>query len=158
MEECVEENQQQSDHHSFGTVRDEERLARFVWRSDHLAGDGELAPAAFPVQDLLEHSRGGLSVARLEHMTGEEVRRRVDALVDSTSAHRTKGLAVAEAKGIRAIRKSGVRQLCVIDDGLPDFQAHAVTRLANHQSMSRSSVRRVRERLMHTFAFQPSNQ
>ena len=121
MEECVEENQQQSDHHAFGTVRDEERLARFVWRSDHLAADGELAPAAFPVQDLLEQNRGGLT------------------------------------KGVRAIRKGGARLLCVVDDGLPDFQAHAVTRLADHQYMSRSSVRRVRKQLMHTFAFQPSN-
>ena len=57
IEECIEESKQQSPH-SPGTVGDEERLARFIWRSDHLAQDGELAPAAFPVQDFLDTSRG----------------------------------------------------------------------------------------------------
>ena len=156
MEECIEENERQSIH-SPSTVRDEERLARFVWRSEHLAEDGNLAPAAFPVQDFLEHHRGGLSVARLDHMTPVEVRRQMSALVARTNAKKAKGMAVAKTGAIRAMRnKSGDRVFCVIDAGLPDFRAHAATRLADHQSMNRSSVRRVRKQLMRSFAFQPS--
>lgn len=155
MEECIEENQQQSVH-SPGPVRDEERLARFVWRSEHLAEDGDLAPAAFPIQDFLEHRRGGLSVARLDHMAPVEIRRQVGALVARTNAKKAKGMAVAETRAIRAMRnKSGARVFCVIDAGLPDFRAHAAIRLADHQSMNRSSVRRVRKQLMRSFAFQP---
>ena len=156
MEECIEENQQQSVH-SPGIVRDEERLARFVWRSDHLAEGGALAPAAFSVQEFLDPSRGGLSVARLDHMTREEARKRVDAFVDSTSANQIKGIAVAETKIVRAIRKSNARIFCVLDDGQSDFRAHAVIRLADHLSPTLSSVRRVRRQLMHTFAFQPGD-
>ena len=149
MEECIEENQQQSPH-SPGTVRNEEKLARFVQRSDHLTEDGALAPAAFPVQDLLNPSRGGLSVARVDHMTREEVRRR-------TSANQIQDMAVAEAKAVRAIRENSARIFCVLDGGEPDFQAHAVVRLAAHLSLTPSSARRVRRQLMHTFAIQPSD-
>ena len=156
MEECIEEKQRQSVH-SPGIVRDEERLARFVWRSEHLAEDGNLAPAAFPVQDFLEHRRGGLSVARLDHMTPVELRRQMGILVTRTNAKKSKGMAVAEKRAVRAIRnKSGARVFCVIDAGLPDFQAHAATRLADHESMNRSSMRRVRKQLMRSFAFQPN--
>lgn len=155
MEECTEENEQQSSH-SPGTVRDEERLVRFIWRSDHLAEDGELAPAAFPVKDFLDCSRGGLSVARLNHMTTTELRRHAD-LIGSGSAKTVKGMAVAETRSIRAIRNDGARMFCVVDDGKPDFQAHAVTRLADSHGMNRSSVRRIRQQLMRSFSLQPSS-
>ena len=155
VKECIEEDEQQSSC-SPGTVRDEESLARFIYRSDHLADDGELAPAAFPVQDFLDRGRGGLSVARLDHMTPIDVQRHVVALVGSGNARATKGMAVAETRGIRAIRNDGARTFCVVDDGKPDFQAHAATRLADSHGMSRSSVRRVRRQLMRSFSFQPS--
>ena len=55
-EECTEELQQQRAC-SPGTVGDEENLARFVLHSDHVAPDGELAPAAFPVRDFMEQHK-----------------------------------------------------------------------------------------------------
>lgn len=155
MEECIEEKEQQSPH-SPGTVGDEERLARFIWRSEHLAEDGALAPAAFPVQDLLDPSRRGLSVARSYHMTPIEIRKHVRTLVGSGSDETTKGMAVAETMSVRAIRSDGARVFCVVDDGKLDFQAHAVMCLAHSHGMNRSSVRRVRQRLMRSFSFQPS--
>ena len=154
MEECIEEDEQQSSH-SPGTVRDEETLARFIWRSDHLAEDGELAPAAFPVQDFLDLSRGGLSVARLDHMTAVEIRRHA-ALVGDGNATTARGRAVAETKDIRAIRANDARVFCVLDDGQPDFPAHAATRLADMRGVSRSSARRVRNLLMRVFSYQSS--
>ena len=154
MGECSEEQEQQSPH-SPGTVRDEERLGRFIVRRDHLAEDGELAPAAFPVQDFLDHSRGGLSVARLDHMSAIDIRRRA-VLVGSGSANAVRGRAVAKTGPIRAIRTDGGRVFCVVDDGKPDFGAHAATRLADERGISKSSVRRARNQLMRLFSFQPS--
>lgn len=161
MEECVEENERQS-HHSPGVIRDEERLARFIWRREHVADDGKLAPAAFPVADLLDRGRGGLSVARLGHMMPSDVQRQIDAFVGrvgNEGAKTAKGMAVAETRDIRAIRTDSVRTFCVVDDGRPDFQAHAairLARLAECRGMTRSSVRRVRHQLMRFFSFQPS--
>lgn len=152
-EECIEERQRQRAC-SPGTVGDEENLARFVLRSDHVAPDGELAPAAFPAQDFMEQHRGGLSLARLDHMSMEEVRGRARALPDITTGKSTKRMAVAKTQAIRAIRSSGARLFCVVDDGLPEFHAHAVVRLADRQSASRSSVKRHRDRLMRAFALQ----
>lgn len=154
MEECIEENEQQSSY-SPGIVRDEERLARFISRREHLAGDGELAPAAFPVQDFLDRGRGGLSVARLVHMMPTDVQRHVHALAGSGSTKTAKGMAVAETRDVRTIRMAGARTFCVVDDGKPDFQAHASVHLATGQGMTQSSVRRVRKELMHSFSFQP---
>ena len=155
MEECSEEKEQQS-RHSPGTVGDEERLARFILRNDHLAEDGELAPAAFPTQDFLDHSRGSLSVGRLDHMTPNEIRR-PEALLGGDSGKTLKGMAVAETTGVRAIRTDGARAFCVVDDGTPSFHAHAAIRLAHQRGMSRSSVRRVRHKLMRVFSFRPSD-
>ena len=151
-EECIEERQQQSAY-SPGTVRDDESVARFVLRSEHFAPDGELAPAAFPVQDFLEPRRGGLSLARLGHMSREEVCQRAEASADGTNDRPTQGMAVAKTWAIRAIRsKSGARLFCVVDDGQRDFHAHAVAHLADRRSGSRSSARRARMLLMQAFA------
>ena len=155
MEECSEEKEQQS-RHSPGTVGDGERLARLIWRSEHFGADGKLVPAAFPTQDFLDHSRGGLSLARLDHMTHTEIRR-PDALLGGGSGKALKGMAVAETTGVRAIRTDGARAFCVVDDGTPAFRAHAAIRLAHQRGMSRSSVRRVRHKLMRVFSFRPSD-
>ena len=153
-EECIEELQEQSVY-SPGTVRDDESLARFVLRREHFAPDGELATAAFPVQDFLEPHRGGLSLARLGHMSREEVLQRAEASADGPSDRRATDVAVANTRAIRAIRsKSGARLFCVVDDGLPDFRAHAVARLADRRSASRSAARRARMLLMQAFALQ----
>ena len=150
-EECIEERRQQRAC-SPGTVDDEENLARFVLHSSHVAPDGELAPAAFSVQEFMEQRRGGPSLARLDHMSTEEVRGRVKALPDRTTGAPTKRMAVAKAQAIRAMRSGGARLFCVVDDGLPDYHAHAAVRLADRQSASRSSVRRERKILMRAFA------
>ena len=155
MEECSEENEQQSCH-SPGTVGDEESLARVIWRGDHLAEDGELAPAAFPTQDFLDRSRGGLSVARLEHMMAHESQW-LGALLGAGSGKRLKGMAVAGTDDVRAIRTDGARAFCVVDDGTADFRAHAAIRLARERRINRSSVRRVRHKLMQVFSFRPSD-
>ena len=152
MGECSEENEQQS-LYSPGTVGDEEPLARFIWRDDHLAEDGQLAPAAFSVKEFLDDSRGGLSVARLDYMTADEIQRPA-ALLGPERAKMVKGRAVAETTVVRAIRKEGLRVFCVVDDGKPNCHAHAATRLAEKRCMSRSAVRRVRAQLMRTFSFQ----
>ena len=150
-EECIEERRQQRAC-SPGTVDDEENVARFVLHSSHVAPDGELAPAAFSVQDFMEQHRGGLSLARLDHMSTEEVRRRAKALPDRTTGAPTKRMAVAKTQAIRAMRSSGARLFCVVDDGLPDFHAHAIAHLADRQLASPSSVRRDRKILMRAFA------
>ena len=150
-EECLEERKQQSVY-SPGTVRDDESLARFISRSEYIAQDGKLATAAFSVQDFLEPHRGGLSLARLGHMSRAEIRQRAEASADGTNDRPTKGMAVAETQAIRAIHSNGARLFCVVDDGLPDFRAHAVSHLADRRSASRSSARRARMLLMQTFA------
>ena len=63
-------------------------------------------------------------------------------------------MAVAKTQAIRTIRSNGTRLFCVLDDGLPEFHAHAVVHLADRQSASRSSVKRHRDRLMRAFALQ----
>lgn len=153
-EECIEERHQQS-LHSPGIIGDEENLARFVSRSEHIGPDGELAPTAFPTQDFLEPHRGGLSLARLRHMSGEEVRQRAEASAGGTIDRPIKDMAVAETRAIRAIRSKGARLFCVVDDGQPNFRAHAAARLADHQSANKSSVRRDRKLLMRAFVLQP---
>lgn len=152
-DECVEERQPQSVH-SPGTVRDDESLARFVSRSEHFAADGELATAAFPVKHFLEPHHGGLSLARLGHMSREEVRQRAEALADGTTRGSTRRMAVTKTQAIRAIRSSGARLFCVVDNGLPDFHAHAAAHLADRRSATRSSVRRDRMLLMQAFVLQ----
>ena len=149
-EECPEERRLQSVY-SPGTVRDDENLARFVSRSEHFAADGELAPAAFPVQDFLEPRRGGLSLARLGYMSKEEILQRA---VAGTSDKPTKRMAVAKAQAIRALRSKDTRLFCVVDDGLQDFRAHATTHLADGRRASQSSARRARMLLMQAFTLQ----
>ena len=152
-EECLEERRQQSVY-SPGTVRDDESLARFVSRSEHFAPDGELATAAFPVQDFLEPRRGGLSLARLGHMSREEVLQRAEASAGGTSDKPTNRMAVARTQTIRALRSKGARLFCVVDNGLLDFRAHAAAHLADGGPVSRSSVRRARMHLMQAFTLQ----
>lgn len=149
-EECLEERQQQSVH-SPGTVRDDEDLARFVSRSEHFAADGELAPAAFPVQDFLEPRRGGLSLARLGYMLREEILQRATVGMSDKPTNR---MAVAKVRALRALRSKGARLFCVVDDGLQDFRAHATTHLADDRLASQSSARRARMLLMQAFTLQ----
>ena len=153
-EECIEERHQQSVH-SPGTVRDDESLARFVSRREYLAPDGGLAPTAFSTQDFLEPHRGGLSLARLDHMSGEDIRRRAEGTADGTIGGPIKQMAVAQTEAIRAIRSNGARLFCVVDDGQPGFRAHAALHLADHQSANKSSVRRDRKLLVQAFVLQP---
>lgn len=152
-EECPEERRQQSVH-SPGTVSDDEDLARFVSRSEYIGPDGGLATAAFTVQDFLEPHRGGLSLARLDGMSKEEIRQRAEASADGTIGGQTNRMAVAKTLAIRAICSKGARLFCVVDDGLPDFRAHATTHLADGRRVNRSSARRARRLLMQAFTLQ----
>ena len=150
--ECLEEQTPQSED-SPGIVCDGERLGRFIYRTDHVAADGALAPAALPSQDLLEPCRQGLSLARIDHMDPVEIRRRAKQFDTNSEANEHPTLAIARAHDIRCLRtESGRRSFCVIDDARPDFKAHALVRPADRAAHSRSSIKRLRRKLLELFA------
>ena len=61
--ECHEELSAQSDS-PYGMVTDSESLGRMIYRTDQIKNES-LTPAAFPIKDLTDPNRGGMSVARL---------------------------------------------------------------------------------------------
>ena len=147
-EECPEEKRTQSAY-SPGTVRDGEALARFIYRDDHIGDDGLLAPAALPVKDLLEPDRRGLSVARSQHMTMEELGARAGKLQSGTQVAR---YGAAQAGAVRETTADDTsRAFCVVDAGERDFPAHALIRLDNPKVWTPSSVRRLRRALLRIF-------
>ena len=131
-------------------MQDDEALARFIYRDDHIGADGLLAPPALSVQDLLEPERRGLSVARSQHMTSDELIVRVKALQSDAQPAR---YGKAQAAAVRAVTTAAVsRAFCVVDDGKSGFPAHALIRLDNPKAWTPSSVRRLRNRLLRVFA------
>ncbi len=109
--------------------------------------DGHLAPAAFPIRDMMDAQRRGVSVARLDHMTSEDIQQRLVA-----PARRFTGCAVTVTRLLRALRSpDGRRSICVVDDAQVGFDAHALVRLAYREGNDKASVRRLRERLLAQF-------
>ena len=137
-----------------GRVLDGEELGRFVFRDDHLTEDGRLTPAALPTSDLLDPQREGLSVGRLIHLTACDIRRLAAAHVHRAPTNRFRGFGVVATADVRNLRtQDGRRELCVVDDARPEFTAHALVQLANPGAYRKSSVRRLRRRLLDLLAF-----
>ena len=137
-----------------GPVLGHEELGRFLYRPDHLAPDGLLAPAALPTRDLLEPTREGLSVGRLLHLTPQDIRSLAAQYEERDSANTLFGFGVVLTASVRELLADhGRRELCVVDDPRDGFPAHALLRLADRAAHTQGSVRRLRSRLIALFAF-----
>ena len=141
-------------HLSPGPVLDHEELGRFLYRPEHLTPDGKVTPAAFPTKELLEPDQKGLSLGRLHHLSAQDIRRRAAEYEARARANRFFGLGVVRAARVRELRTpQGRRELCVVDDALPEFVAHALLQLADRGAYDKGSVRRVRQQLLELTAF-----
>ena len=151
--ECPEEAEAQAPCGP-GRVSDGEELGRLLFRECYLTPDGFLAPAALPTADLIEPQRKGLSVARLAHLSDNELRRQIAVRERRNPKNRFIGMGIAMTSGVRSLRTAdGRREVCVVDDPLKGYCSHALLRLANAGTYSPGSVRRIRERLIELFAF-----
>lgn len=146
--ECADERAARS-RGSPGRILDDEGLARFLYREEHVAPDGRLAPAAIPTSDLLEPQRECLSVARLQHLTAAGFRQLLADRQEKSTHNIFMGCGVALTADIRDLRSDdGRRELCVVDDAREGFAAHALLQLAHPEGYGRGSVRRLRKRLI----------
>ena len=132
-------------------VRDEERLCRIVHQAEAIVGRG-LGPAAFPVKDLCDPERGGISVIRINGMMAPECRRLVRTAFDRPAGWTWLGTGAATCGRIRNILHEGARAFCVLDDGKPGFETHALIRLQDPKT-PRSLARRLRASLLHAFEY-----
>ena len=148
--ECHEELSAQSDS-PYGMVTDSESLGRMIYRTDQIK-NGSLTPAAFPIKDLTDPNRGGMSVARLNHMSQQDRVAQIKTF-ESNPENKIQGIAVAKTLEIRNLRSiCGQRLFCVIDDAKTDFEAHALLRLENKNM---SAPRRARKTLMDLIQIHP---
>lgn len=148
---CPGESKRQSAY-SPGVVRDEERLCRIVHRVEAVAGSS-LGPAAFPVKDLCDPERRGISVIRIEGMTASECRRLVRTAFGHPARWTWLGIGAATCGRVRNLLHEGARAFCVVDDGKPGFERHALIRLQDPR-LRRSTVRRLRAGLIEVFRYQ----
>ena len=154
--ECPEEKTARSSL-SPGPVLDWEELGRFLYRDDHFTPDGDVAPAALPTTDLLDPSREGLSLGRLFHLTAQDIRCFGAEYEGRHPANRFYGLGVVlTASGRQLLTKHGRRELCVVDDARDGFPAHALVQLADRGAYNKSSVRRLRSRLLDLLTVRPA--
>jgi hypothetical protein len=126
--DCPKELAQQSPHHLYGTVQDDEPIVYVLVDPDHYK-NGELQKAAFSQTRLKE---GTLSVCRAQHSSRIEIQREIiDKLLKGTPApgrRKFVGLFRAICRDIRSITLEYPRRnraICVIDDGQPNYKAHA---------------------------------
>lgn len=134
--DCPLEHEQQSEH-SRGVVADAERLGRFIYHEEQVDDStGELKSGAFQMDEFLEAERRGASVARVDRSNADDLRRLGRQFAARGQARWTRGLGVSLVLDVRQISDgAGKRVFCVVDDGKPDFEAHAL--------ISRSEVYRV---------------
>lgn len=151
---CPGESKQQSVH-SPGVVRDGERLCRVVHQVEAVVRSG-LGPAAFPVKDLCQPERRGISVIRINGMTASECRRLVRTAFNRPAAWTWLGTGTATCGRVRNIRHEGARAFCVVDDGRPGFETHALIRLRDPKTR-RSLARRLRASLLDAFQYLPGD-
>ena len=97
-DECHEELSAQSDS-PYGVVTDNEFLGRMIYRDDQIKS-GSLTPAAFPIQDLTDSNRGGISVARLNHMSQQDRVAQIETF-ESNPENKIQGIAVAKTLEIQ---------------------------------------------------------
>lgn len=136
-------------------VGDEERLCRVVHRIEAVVG-GVLGPAAFPVKDLCDAERGGISVIRINTMTASECQSLVRTAFDRPAGWTWLGTGTSTCGRIRNILHEGGRAFCVVDDGKPGFETHALIRLQDPR-LARSTARRLRACLMEVFRYYPDD-
>lgn len=117
---------------------------------------GGLGPAAFPVKDLCDPERGGISVIRIDTVTASECRRLVRTAFDRPAGWTWLGTGGATCRQIRNILHENVRAFCVVDDGKPGFETHALIRLQDPR-LRRSAARRLRAGLMEVFRYYPAD-
>ena len=151
---CPAESKRQSVY-SPGVVRDGERLCRVVHQLQAVVGSG-LGPAAFPVKDLCDAERAGISVIRINGMTASECQRLVRTAFDRPAGWTWLGTGTATCGRIRNILHDGARAFCVVDDGKPGFETHALIRLRDPKSR-RSLARRLRASLLSAFRYLPED-
>ena len=149
--ECPEEKYVQSEL-SPGTVKNQEKLGRFLYSKDHINEQGGIGPAAFQIDDLIKPERKGISVIRLDVIDPVELLK-----IESDFFARIKGiqnlnLCVATTKEIRDIRIGSRRAFCVVDDAEPNCKAHAIIRLEYMASYNRQTIRRIRHLLIEKFS------
>jgi hypothetical protein len=127
--DCPKELEQQSPHHCYGTVQDDEPIVYVLVEPDHYR-DGDLQKNAFSHRSL---KTGELSVCRARYSSRRELQHEVvDKLLQGEppqgGRRRFVGLFQAMCWEIRRISVEYPKQnraICVIDDGQPSFQAHA---------------------------------
>lgn len=145
--ECPEEQLPQSKS-PFGKMANGETLGRFVYRRDWIDDYGNLTPAAFAVQDLLNPERRGISLVRLDKISDDETLEWKDDFRKNSDFD---FIQVARAKTfeIRNLQTEyGTRAFCVIDDAVCGFLAHALLRLEHRERWTKGGVRRTRESLL----------
>jgi hypothetical protein len=122
--ECAKEKRRQSAA-SPSTVKNREKIVYVLVDPDHWQ-EGELQPQAFSKSQL---AKGQLSVCRPLYCTKEEVLSQVvSPLISKKPFRRLVGCleaSVAQVRGI-LLEDPPKRAICVVDDGLPLYPAHAV--------------------------------
>jgi len=149
---CEGERQRQSDH-SPSVVADGETVAYVLVQPDYYDGLKLLAQA-FSTSKMTE---GNFSVYRPEHCTVENVIAQVVVPLHARNEERLfPGCISAICRDIRAITQDDRRAVCVLDDGLPDFPAHATLGFSEYvRAQTRSVKIAVRANLCRVFGAYP---
>ncbi len=149
---CPEECEPQSEG-SPGIVLDEETPARFIYLEDYVNDDGFLSPTVIPSQD---SSRHGLSFTRLNCVCLQEIDERGRTFEARKPTNMYRGIAIVVARDVRELRTRGKSQeVCVVDDAGPENIAHALARLKNQETWTRSQVKRLRRKLLQLMELRP---
>ncbi|SFQ13904.1 hypothetical protein [Tranquillimonas alkanivorans] len=146
--EC-EKNQQSA--HSPGLVLDEEEIIYCLIHPDLFdAASGELKNKAFS-KSILKKSE--LSVVRKPYSSEADTKANVvDPQVQRNPSRRFCGALTAPTKAIRALAGSSPQDVCVADDGLPGFPAHAHLGFSEEvAAQSKSVLEAVRSNLIDVF-------
>lgn len=151
MLECPLELAVQSEY-SPSTVADDEAVAYALISPDQYdQTTGRLKPLAFSKSKLM---KGEVSVFRTVYTTEVEVTDRV--ICPQLERDRTReycGCWVASALQIRSLQDAGIRQVCIVDDGLVDFSAHVHLSFSEAVQSSTKNVKEaVRANLIETFS------
>ncbi|QUD86974.1 hypothetical protein [Phenylobacterium montanum] len=154
-DDCTCERERQSEH-SPSVVDSGEMLGRLIYADDQVEdATGNLKPGAFPLADVLDAKRGGWSFARLAHSTPASLLAKGKEFEDKKpdGNRRFRGVGKGLTGDVRAIAEcSPNRDLCLIDDGLPDDPAHAAAVLSPSAPRSKSDLKAVRDKMLEIFS------
>jgi hypothetical protein len=126
--DCPLEHEQQSEHSRGGLVEDAERLGRLIYHDEQVDdATGELKSGAFQMDEFLDGTRRGASVARVDRSNAHELRCLADKFVARGRERWVRGLGVSPALHVRQVSDSANRRVfCVVDDGQLGYEAHAL--------------------------------